>query len=76
MTLDERVAKLEERSERILESLQRVQGRLDSMDERLDKLVANHSFLRGRVGINAKASAGLATSILAVWEVVKRVLGV
>lgn len=73
MTLDERVARLEERSERILESLNFIRERLDSMDERLDKLAANHAFLRGRV--NMKMSASVSAVLIALWEAVKRILG-
>lgn len=74
MTLDERVARLEERANHIMAAVDRIELQLQRIDEKIERLQANHAYLRGKM--NGKTVVGISTAIVGLWEILKRILGV
>lgn len=76
MTLDERVARLEERTELIMNSLREIQCSLEKLDSRLDKLGENMMYVKAKTGVDAKTSVGISSLVVAFWEILKRIAGI
>jgi hypothetical protein len=74
MTLDERVAKLEERTEHLLRYAERIEHKIDVLDGKVEKLQANNAYVKASLNVTRKQAVEISIFVVAFWEIVKRVL--
>lgn len=74
MTLDERIAKLEERTNYIVQHVQRIESKIDVLDSKIESLQMNSAYLKGKM--SNKHVAGVSALIIAFWEIIRRIFGI